>query len=457
MTQPPPPTQTLGPDNWFEAWWLQRSEPVAPEMARDAGGEPLLSSMSLDEIGFVEAILSGLWATEHKKWDTPEAEFLRELRDVHFERGVAIRAAGGDVSDGEIALALPTIDHFGDRIDRLANETWRLERHPSFRDWLCEVVTATGFTEAAVDNVHCRRLAVTALRLSPSTETYDVVRAIYRNDTTHDAVVEADLAVFDDIGPQFREAVLEMGLHTPLHREPVYTESLPEGPLLQGGQPKLTVLIPSFKHEAFVKAAVRSALDQTRRDVVVLVVDDQSPDATVATAREIVDPRLTVRSNETNVGLGRSIQGSLSSIETPYVALLNSDDLFNPHRLERCLEVLEQDSEAAIVATGLDFIDGKGGRVTADTSCVVDVGRKTHGWLRWYEAISSELQTPDQWTDVACLLQHNHLATSSNIVARTDYLRELAGDFESLHYCIDWLLFLFAFGRRRAALPPPNR
>src|SRR5262249_13196457 len=154
----------------------------------------------------------------------------------------------------------------------------------------------------------------------------------------------------------------DLGLHAPLRRPPVFParrrRKKPRGGT--SASPKGTVLIPSFKHEAFVATAIHSVLAQTYPDVHVLVVDDRSPDGTVAAARRIADARVTVRVNEQNLGLGGSIRAALASIETPYVAVLNSDDLFHPERLERCIAVLEGDAKADIVATGLTFTDKNG-------------------------------------------------------------------------------------------------
>ena len=79
--------------------------------------------------------------------------------------------------------------------------------------------------------------------------------------------------------------------------------------------PKVTVLIPSYKHEAFVEKAIHSALAQTLTDLQILVVDDHSPDGTLAAARRVGEARVTVRGNERNLGLGASIRDAVPAIE----------------------------------------------------------------------------------------------------------------------------------------------
>ena len=176
-----------------------------------------------------------------------------------------------------------------------------------------------------------------------------------------------------------------------------------------------------------------------------LVADDRSPDGTVAAAMAIEDPRLQVVVNPENLGLGASVLNALAKVETPYVALLNSDDLFHPKRLAECLAVLESDANASLVATGFTVVDRNSAVLTQETSCAADIGPLAHQWLRWFEGISrDELKKPDDWTSFDVLLRHNVLTTSSNMVFRTDWLRAHMPEASRLKYCVDWQLFLQA-------------
>ncbi|MCA8948238.1 MAG: glycosyltransferase, partial [Planctomycetes bacterium] len=209
----------------------------------------------------------------------------------------------------------------------------------------------------------------------------------------------------------------------------------------------VTVVIPSYRHERYIAATIASVLAQSAPALRVLVADDRSPDGTVAAARAIEDPRLEVRVNETNVGLGNSVLAALAAVETPFVALLNSDDLFHPKRLEKCLAVLRDDTGCDLVSTGLALIDRDGKRLGPSNTSALFHGRNVRDWVRWYEA-----STPASWRKDAlfgALLERNFLATSSNIVCRTDWLRAHGDALRSLKYCLDWQLFLDAAREQR--------
>jgi glycosyltransferase involved in cell wall biosynthesis len=196
-----------------------------------------------------------------------------------------------------------------------------------------------------------------------------------------------------------------------------------------------------------------SVLAQTYRGFRILVVDDASPDATVERARGFGDPRIEVRVNEANLGLGRSVAGAVADISTPMVALLNSDDLFHPERLERCREVLLARPAVQLAATGVSLIDEAGGHLTAENAGRLRDGRRIYHWVRWfYEARAREKEAEEPI--FLRLLAGNFLLTSSNIVCRTPFLREHAEELTGLSYCLDWQLFLYAALDRGLAYLP---
>ena len=136
---------------------------------------------------------------------------------------------------------------------------------------------------------------------------------------------------------------------------------------------------------AFIGDAIRSVLGQTRTDFQLLIVDDASQDGTVSEAEKIKDSRVRVRSNPENLGLGLSLARALDDVDTEFVAWLNSDDLFHPLRLERCLAPLEKNAELAMVATALSPLDSSGRILSATNSSPVFDGPQVYQWLRWYD------------------------------------------------------------------------
>ncbi|GAA0650334.1 hypothetical protein GCM10010174_87460 [Kutzneria viridogrisea] len=111
---------------------------------------------------------------------------------------------------------------------------------------------------------------------------------------------------------------------------------------------QVCVVMPTFRRPERLAAAVHSALDQTERDLVVLVVDDGG--GQVAGLPE--DPRvvlLQLSRNHGSPGLARNVALRLS--RSPFVAFLDDDNTWRPDHLERSLTALR--SGAGLVYTAL--------------------------------------------------------------------------------------------------------
>jgi len=103
--------------------------------------------------------------------------------------------------------------------------------------------------------------------------------------------------------------------------------------------PRVTVLIPSFNAAATLTAAVDSVLDQTMRDVEVLVIDDASSDATAAVVAQLTarDRRVRGLRNAENQGKSISMNRGIDAALGHWIAVLDADDRFAPDRLEHLL------------------------------------------------------------------------------------------------------------------------
>jgi glycosyltransferase involved in cell wall biosynthesis len=102
--------------------------------------------------------------------------------------------------------------------------------------------------------------------------------------------------------------------------------------------PLVSVLVPTYNGAAWLEATLRSASEQTHRDLEILVGDDASTDATpqVLAAAAARDPRIRVIRHERNVGAFDNPARLLEAARGEYVKFLLHDDLLHP----RCVEVL---------------------------------------------------------------------------------------------------------------------
>ncbi len=127
------------------------------------------------------------------------------------------------------------------------------------------------------------------------------------------------------------------------------------------GSPLVSIGVATFNASRHVEAALRSALAQTVADIEVIVVDDASSDDTVARVDAIMqrDPRVRLERLTANGGPAVARNRALALARGRWFAILDSDDLFAPDRLEKLIAAAEARG-ADLIADNLAVFEGDG-------------------------------------------------------------------------------------------------
>lgn len=131
--------------------------------------------------------------------------------------------------------------------------------------------------------------------------------------------------------------------------------------------PAVSVVMPAYNMERFVEQAIRSVMSQTFEDWEMIVVDDCSDDSTYAIVERLAaeDARITLVRNEENQGAAKARNRGLDLCRGSYVALLDSDDVWFPEKLEEQMK-LAQDTGAEIIYCSYGIIDECGRKICDD-------------------------------------------------------------------------------------------
>src|ERR1700738_1139741 len=98
----------------------------------------------------------------------------------------------------------------------------------------------------------------------------------------------------------------------------------------------VSVVLPVYNHERFVTAAIESVLAQSVQPREIICIDDGSSDGSAQAVQDIASRTSRVRCwTRANQGAHRTINEGVRAATSGYVAILNSDDIFHPRRLER--------------------------------------------------------------------------------------------------------------------------
>jgi glycosyltransferase involved in cell wall biosynthesis len=114
--------------------------------------------------------------------------------------------------------------------------------------------------------------------------------------------------------------------------------------------PLVTVLMPVYNAERFLKQAIQSVLAQTFADFELLIINDGSTDSSVSIIQSFHDKRIRLVHNEKNSGVIDTLNKGISLATGKYIARMDADDYCLPTRFEKQVQYLEQHAEVIVLA-----------------------------------------------------------------------------------------------------------
>jgi glycosyltransferase involved in cell wall biosynthesis len=121
----------------------------------------------------------------------------------------------------------------------------------------------------------------------------------------------------------------------------------------------VSVLIPTYNVEKYIQSAIECVINQTHRDIEIIVVDDGSTDGTYSVLERIksFEQRLKLFSNKENSGIVKTLNFGLSLCTGEYIVRMDGDDLCDSSKFERQLEFLLNNKDVALVGCDVICID----------------------------------------------------------------------------------------------------
>lgn len=129
--------------------------------------------------------------------------------------------------------------------------------------------------------------------------------------------------------------------------------------MTQNKDPKVTVLMPVYNGEKYLRKAIDSILNQTFTEFEFLIVDDGSTDNSVEIINSYQNSRINLVKNDKNEGLVYTLNRGLSLAKGEYIARMDCDDISLPERLKKQIDFLDSNSEIAVVGTWIKVINEK--------------------------------------------------------------------------------------------------
>lgn len=202
---------------------------------------------------------------------------------------------------------------------------------------------------------------------------------------------------------------------------------------IRGTSPSVSVVIPSYNHRAYIGEAIESVRAQDHQPIQLVVIDDGSSDGSPDYLRErfgtAID-RLIARENQ---GAHATLNEAIGLSSGEWVAILNSDDIYDPSRISRLLEFAAQE-RCDLVFSNI-HLRGETKRLPED-----------HRIVRAHERVVAAAKA-DRSIENALLCMQFAVTTSNFLMTRAAF--ERVGPFRPFRYCHDWDFLLRAIGKVR--------
>lgn len=190
--------------------------------------------------------------------------------------------------------------------------------------------------------------------------------------------------------------------------------------------PTVSVVLPSYNHSAYLRQALESIYAQTYPHIELIVIDDGSTDGSAAITREALarcpfPHQFVARENR---GAHATLNEAIGLSTGAYINPLNSDDTFEPTRIEAMVAATRR-GDVALAFSSIDWIDEEAKAIDpfADARVYAQLCKQSE--IAFHETVGN------------ALLLHNVAMTTGNLFFSRELFNALNG-FRDFRYNHDW-------------------
>jgi alpha-1,3-rhamnosyltransferase len=130
--------------------------------------------------------------------------------------------------------------------------------------------------------------------------------------------------------------------------------------LITDASPLVSVLLPSFNHVKYVVDAINSVVNQTYKNIELIVIDDGSTDGSAEKIAELAVKYGFTFIRQENIGCQRTVIKLVSLASGKYISLFSSDDVYELTKIEKLVQFMESNPQYAMVHSKIRIIDSRG-------------------------------------------------------------------------------------------------
>lgn len=126
---------------------------------------------------------------------------------------------------------------------------------------------------------------------------------------------------------------------------------------------KITVLMPVYNCEKYLRESIESILNQTFNDFELIVINDCSTDQSREIIKSYDDERIVLIENDKNLGISESLNKGLAIAKGKYIARMDGDDISFKNRLVKQYEFMEKNKDIGLCGTHVEVFNKSNSRI----------------------------------------------------------------------------------------------
>ena len=189
------------------------------------------------------------------------------------------------------------------------------------------------------------------------------------------------------------------------------------------GMPRVSICIPAYNGQAYLRDAVESVLQQRLPDWELVICDDASTDGTPDICRSFTNRQIRYVRFDENGGQAVNWNRCVEAAAGDYVVLLHQDDMLAPTYLRRAAEVLDKHLDVGLVHCSVQHVDAKGDPVVLQR--LYEADRVDPGEALWCE-----------------LMIRGCVVNPAGVMVRKAAYKAVGPFTTRIHWGIDWHMWI---------------
>jgi len=190
------------------------------------------------------------------------------------------------------------------------------------------------------------------------------------------------------------------------------------------GSPLVSICIPTYECEKTIIESIKSALNQTYKNIEIIIVDNCSSDKTYDLLKTFNDPRIKLYRNNNNLGMCENWNECLKYAKGDYIQYLHGDDILFPYCIEKKVSLAIKDTSIVLVFSSTEIINSNNKTLM----------------IRKYK--NKDLVQDGESLVYKSLYTRNIFGEPSNVLFKRSVLEQTEAFCNKLKYSTDWEFWL---------------